>query len=95
MGFGFVIVKFSLFLKQLTLLIETKDVQSKGYSAIVGLVMVTIGVIIAFLAFLQYKKNETQLKNNYFISSSMLSLLITLIIITGGIFLIFYLLSNI
>jgi len=95
MGFGFVIVKFSLFLKQLSLLLETRDLPSKGYSSIVGVVMVAIGVIIAILAFLQYKKNEKQLKNNYFVSSSMLSLLITLIIIIGGILLIFYLLSYI
>lgn len=95
MGFGFVIVKFSLFLKQLTLLLETRGLSSKGYSSIVGVVMVAIGIIITILAFLQYKKNEKQLKNNYFVHSSMLSLIVTLIIITGGIFLIFYLLSSI
>ena len=95
MGFGFVIVKFSLFLKQLSLLLETRGLPSKGYSSIVGVVMVAIGVIIAILAFLQYKKNEKQLKNNYFVSSSKLTLLVTLILIIGGIFLIFYLLSYI
>jgi len=94
MGFGFVIVKFSLFLKQLTLLLETKGVPSKGYSSFVGVVMVAIGVIIAILAFSQYKTNEKQLKNNYFVSSSMLSLFITLIILIGGIFLIYYLLFS-
>lgn len=95
MGFGFVIVKFSLFLKQLSLVLETRGLTSKGYSSIIGVIMVTIGVIIAILAFLQYKKNEKQLMNNYFVPSSMLSLLITSIIIIGGIFLIFYLLSYI
>jgi len=95
MGFGFVIVKFTLFLKQLSLLLETSNVSTKGYSAIIGVIMVAIGVIIAILAFVQYKKNYRQLKRNFFVSSSMLSLLITLIIILGGIFLIFYLLSNI
>lgn len=95
MGFGFVIVKFSLFIKQLSLLLQTKDLPSNVYSSIVGVVMVAIGVIITILAFLQYKKNEKQLKNNYFVSSSMLSLLVTLIILIGGIFLIFYLLSYI
>ena len=95
MGFGFVIVKFTLFLKQLSLLLDTTNVSTKGYSAITGVIMVAIGVLIAILAFIQYKKNRKQLKNNYFVSSSMLSLLITLIIFMGGIFLIFYLLSNI
>ncbi|HCE57963.1 MAG TPA: hypothetical protein DER09_09115 [Prolixibacteraceae bacterium] len=95
MGFGFVIVKFSLFLKQLSLLLETGGLPSKGYSSIVGVVMVAIGVIITILAFLQYKRNEKQLKNNYFVPSSMLTLFVTLIIITGGIFMIFYLLSTV
>lgn len=93
MGFGFVIVKFTLFLRQLSLLLETRGISSKGYSEIVGVTMVTIGVIIAILAFIQYKKNEKQLKNNYYISSSKLSLLITIIIFSWGIFLILYLLS--
>jgi putative membrane protein len=95
MGFGFVIVKFSLFLKQLTLFFEAKDLPSNGYSSIVGVVMVAIGLIITILAFFQYKKHEKHLKNNYFVSSSLLSLTITLILIIGGIFLIFYLLSYI
>ena len=95
MGFGFVIVKFTLFLKQLALLLETTNVSTKGYSAITGVIMVAIGVLIAILAFIQFNKNRKQLKNNYFVSSSNLSLLITLIIILGGIFLVFYLLSNI
>ena len=93
MGFGFVIVKFSLFLKQLSLLLETNGPVSKGYSSIAGIIMVAIGVIIAIFAFLQYKNNEKQLKNNYYVSSSMLSLFITLIIIIGGILLTFYLVS--
>ncbi len=95
MGFGFVIVKFSLFLKELSLLLETRGVPSKGYSSIVGVIMVAIGVIIILLAFLQYKKNDNQIKNNYFAPSSKLALLVTFILIIGGIFLIFYLLSTI
>ena len=95
MGFGFVIVKFTLFLKQLSLLLETSSVPSKGYSSVIGVVMVAIGVIIAILAFLQYKRNEKWIKNNYFVSSSVLSLFIMFILVIGGIFLMFYLLSNI
>jgi len=95
MGFGFVIVKFTLFLKEISLLIEAKTVLSKGYSAMVGVIMVAFGVIIAILAFLQYKKYENQLNKNTYVSSSMLSLFVTLIILIGGIILIIYLLSSI
>ena len=95
MGFGFVIVKFTLFLKEISLLLETKVVSSKGYSAMAGIIMVALGVIIAILAFFQYKKYEKQLNNNSYVSSSMLSLFLTLIIFIGGIILIIYLLSSI
>lgn len=95
MSFGFVIVKFTLFLKEISLLIETKDVSSKGYSSMVGVIMVALGVILSLLAFIRYKKYEKQLNNNSYVASSMLSLLITLIILVGGIVLIMYLLSSI
>jgi len=95
MGFGFVIVKFTLFLKEISLLLETNGVSSTGYSAIVGVIMVALGVIIAILAFVQYKKYENQLNNNSYVSSSKLSLFITLIILIGGIILISYLLTSI
>jgi len=94
MGFGFVIVKFTLFLKELSLILKTANEPAKGSSAIIGVIMVAIGVIIAILAYFQYKKNKEQLQKSYFVSSSMLSLWMTLIILIGGIFLMFYLLSH-
>src|SRR4030042_1423106 len=93
MGFGFVIVKFILFMKQISLLLETKGISAKEYSALVGVIMVALGVIITILAFLQYKQNEKQLIKNSYEPSSTLSLLITLIMLIGGIFIILYLLS--
>jgi putative membrane protein len=95
MGFGFVIVKFTLFLKELSLLLETEDLSLKGYSSIVGVIMVALGVIIAILAYLQYKKYEYQLNNKSYISSSILSLFITVIIVIAGIILTVYLVSSI
>lgn len=94
MGFGFVIVKFTLFLKELSLILKTANEPANGSSAIIGVIMVAIGVIIAILAYFQYKKNKEQLQKSYFVSSSMLSLWMTLIILIGGIFLMFYLLSH-
>lgn len=95
MGFGFVIVKFVLFLKQLSLLLETEGSQSRGLSAVAGVIMVVVGVLIAILAFLQYKRAEIQLRNNFFSTSPALSLLMTLILVIGGALLIIYLLSTI
>ncbi len=94
MGFGFVIMKFNLFLQQLSFLIDAAALPEKTPSANVGVVMVAIGVVIALLAFLQYKKKDRQLRNNYFTSSTTLSLFVMLIMVIGGIFLIVYLVSN-
>lgn len=93
MGFGFVIVKFNLFLKQISLMVIPTILNPKLDSSLVGVIMIGIGVLVAVMAFLQFKKYEKQLKNNSFYSSSVLLLLITLILITGGIVLILYLLS--
>jgi putative membrane protein len=93
MGFGFVIVKFAFFLTQISLLIDGKIIASNMHSSLVGVIMIGLGVLIAFLAFFQFKKHEEQLKSNSFYSSSSMLLFITLILIIGGIILILYLLS--
>lgn len=94
MGFGFVIMKFNLFLKQLSFLIDATALPENAPSANVGVVMVAIGVVIALLAFLQYKKKDKQLQNNCFTSSTTLSLFVMLIMVIGGIFLIAFLITN-
>ena len=93
MGFGFVIVKFVLFLKQLSVLLETEA--STGYSAVAGVIMVVVGVLIALFSYFQYKRSEMQLRNNFFTTSPALSLIMTLILVIGGVFLVIYLLSTI
>lgn len=95
MGFGFVIVKFTLFLSHLYILLEIQEEITMHYSSIVGIVMVALGVVIAILSLIQYKINEKQLKQNYYTRSTNLSLSMTLMIITGGILMVLYLLSNI
>jgi putative membrane protein len=93
MAFGFVIVKFSLFITQLSLLLGPDDLPTQQYSQYVGIIMIAIGALIVFLAYFQYKRYETQLVSATFYSSSILMLFITIIIFAGGISLLFYLLS--
>ncbi len=48
MAFGFVVVKFSLFVKQISLILGKENIiHSKGYSGIVGIVLVAVGTIAA------------------------------------------------
>lgn len=95
MGFGFVIVKFALFIRQITIALGQKvAIQGKGYSAIIGVIMVALGAILASLAFLRYRNIEKQLNTNSYFPSQWLSVLVTLIIVIGSILLVLYLLPN-
>lgn len=97
MGFGFLIVKFALFIRQISIVLGGKAAvpAGKGYSAIIGVVMVTFGAVMATLAFIRYKNIENQLNNNTYFPSKLLSLLLTLSILIGSILLVLYLLHNI
>jgi putative membrane protein len=96
MGLGFVIVKFALFLKEVAIMLKDLNIKiSEGFSAVVGTGMVAMGVILTFFAFFQYKKVETQINRQSYKSSSLISVLLTLVIVVGGIFLVIHLLTGI
>lgn len=94
-GLGFVIVKFSLFLKQISVLMEGKViVPLKGYSAEIGVIMVALGILLTIFAFFQYQRNGKQIDSNIYVPSSLLTLSLTVAILIGGVILIIYLLPN-
>jgi inner membrane protein YidH len=96
MAFGFVVVKFSLFVKQLSLLLNKQYViQEKGYSSAIGIVLVAVGAVTALFAYKRYKKSEKQIDNNSYQNSSLLITLLTCFIIFASILLIAYLIQSI
>lgn len=96
MGFGFVIVKFALFIRQITVALGEKvTVSNKGYSAVIGVTMIALGALMATFAYIRYRNIERQLNSNAYFPSRWLSVLVTLGIVIGAILLIFYLLPNI
>jgi putative membrane protein len=96
MGFGFVIVKFALFVRQIAMALgEKQEMPGKGYSAIIGVIMVALGAIITLLAYLRYRTIEIQLMNNEYYPSKWLSALVALTITIGSILLVLYLLPGI
>jgi len=95
MAFGFVVVKFSLFVKQLSLILGKKDlVQSKGYSSVAGIILVTVGAITSILSYLRYKSTELQLNHGEYKNSSFLITVLTSFIFLVSIFLIVYLIVS-
>lgn len=94
MGFGFVVVKFSLFIKQLSAAFASQPAASKGFSAIIGILLVIIGAGTALIGYTRYKRIERQLLNQDYKPSSGLLLLLTIVIIGGAIILVYYLVPN-
>ena len=96
MGFGFVIVKFALFIRQVSIALGNRVMlPSKGYSAIIGVIMVALGAIMASLAFFRYQNVEKQLNADSYFPSKLLSILLTVSILIGSILLVLYLLPNV
>jgi putative membrane protein len=95
MGFGFVIVKFGLFLSQIAIAIDEKvPERPKGYSGEIGVVMVVLGALMTLLAYVRYRSVEKQLSSNTYFPSKWLTVMVTLCITIGSILLILYLLPN-
>jgi putative membrane protein len=92
MGFGFVIVKFALFIRQISIALAEKPVQTpRGYSEIIGVSMVALGAMIALLAYFRYRHIEKQLSDNEYFPSKWLSSFLTFFIVIASIVLVLYL----
>src|SRR5512134_3784048 len=92
MAFGFVVEKFSLFVKQKGYYLGKEAVPPQpSYSSLIGIVLVGLGVVMGVLAFLRYKTVEKQIENDTYKTSPILSVLLFLSLLSIGVFLILYL----
>ncbi|MDI1354970.1 MAG: DUF202 domain-containing protein [bacterium] len=96
MAFGFVVVKFSLFIKQISLLLDKKASlpPQHGYSSVIGILLVGVGALVLLFSYIKYKQTEKQLNNEAFRSSSKLIFSLTVTIFSLSILLILYLIEN-
>lgn len=95
MGFGFVVVKFTLFIKQLSLVLTDKVIlPGKGYSSFIGVLLVALGALIALASFIRYRVTERQLAEKSYTPSYVLTLLVTVTIVVISVLLIIYLLPG-
>lgn len=104
MVFGFVLEKFSLFLKQMKFFFEkTHSLNSAdqnvtanpGYSAYLGLSLVLVGTFVIILALIKYKKIEKQINTESYRLTIFIDLLLAFLILSIAIFLTIYLISQI
>lgn len=95
MAFGFVVEKFSLFVKQMAFYLgKEPSPPPPGYSSAIGIVLVGLGVVMGVLAFVRYKTVERQIDDDTYRTSAILSVLLTLAMIAIGVFLMLYLVHS-
>jgi putative membrane protein len=95
MAFGFVVVKFSLFLKQIAYLVgKGIAVPKGGYSSTIGTLIVALGAIILLLSYIKYKQVERRLLADSYRPSSKLAFKLTVTILVMSVLLILYLIEN-
>jgi len=99
MAFGFVVEKFTLFMRQMSIILEKSTIDNTlpptpGYSAIVGIFLVGFGTLMGLLAFVRYKKVERQIDEDTYKPSSILDILLLITVLAVGIFLVIYLIHS-
>ena len=95
MAFGFVVVKFTLFIKQIALLLGKEVViHQHGYSSFIGIFLVGVGAFTTILSYFRYARIKKQLDNNSFKSSSMLIIVLTILILLISVSLVTYLIQS-
>jgi putative membrane protein len=95
MAFGFVVEKFSLFVKQMAYYLGRETAPPPpGYSSIVGIILVGLGVVMGLLAFVRYKAVEQQIEADTYQPSGVLSVLLFLSVLSIGVFLVLYLVHS-
>lgn len=96
MAFGFVVVKFSLFVTQIGLALGTDaKLPSHGYSRVIGVILVLFGICTILLSFMQYHRTERQLKSATYQPSSWMTNFLTGVLVLISLILVIYLIQSI
>ncbi|KQS27874.1 YidH family protein [Dyadobacter sp. Leaf189] len=96
MGFGFVVVKFSLFVRQITAVLGHKaEVPSTGYSPLIGILLVGMGALTTLFSYIRYIDTKRQLEAGQYYHSTLLVKLLTAVIFVISILLIWYLMQSV
>ncbi len=98
MAFGFVIERFSFFTLQVANFLGKSHIQEstnsslslREYSSNFGTLLVIIGGLICVLSFIKYKQVQRNIEKGVYNPSMLLDLLLTLSVLSIGIFLLFF-----
>lgn len=97
MAFGFVVEKFALFVRQVSLFLgkEAPQPPYTGYSSLFGIFLVALGAIMGVLSFIRYKKVEKQIDEDTYKPSILLDVLLVIPLLVIAVFLVIYLMHSI
>jgi putative membrane protein len=97
MAFGFVIEKFSIFVKEFANFLNADQIikpTHHEHSSIFGIFLIIIGMMTGIFSFFKYKKTEAQIELNTYQPSMTLATLLTVVIAIIGGYLAAYLLIS-
>jgi len=100
MAFGFVVEKFTLFMREFTYFFAKEGVTKTdfttqhNYAAIFGIFLVAVGVIIGFISFIKYKQIQKEIDDDTYQPSTLLPIVLTVTLFLSGVFLIYYLIGS-
>lgn len=92
MAFGFVVERFSLFVHQIAVYLGRPPAPSaKGFAAVIGILLVALGMAAAALGFVRYRSTERQIDEDVYRPAQPLNVLLTVALLVIGLFLLVYL----
>lgn len=91
MVFGFVIVKFSLFVNQLPASFHESGIPKNGFTIFLGIALVLTGALTILLSYWKYKQTHKLLKKGEYLYSTLLLSVLTVVIFVMSITIIAYL----
>jgi putative membrane protein len=95
MGFGFVVVKFSLFMKQVAAVLGNQmHLHQTGDSRMIGIFIVALGTCVVVCSYLSYMNTKRQLDEGRYYHSSLFVKIITIMICVVSILLLIYLMKT-
>lgn len=95
MGFGFVIVKFAVFVREMIQMVDSNTRNYTRESVIIGIFMVVLGALAAVFGYVQFCKVRKQIEKESYRSNQSLNLILTVLVVVLSSLLIFYLFSTI
>ena len=94
MVFGFVIVKFSLFVNQLPAsFFQDSNIPKNGFTIFIGISLVFTGALTIFLSYYKYKQTHKLLQKGEYLYSTLLLTILTVVIFVMSIIIIAYLIA--